>query len=71
MIYGDELAPSGGNAGGGIYKFVPAVPSPATAVTVPAPRRSSPGTVYGLRVAASAPRTGARAPKPAMARGSR
>ena len=23
MIYGDELAPSGGNAGGGIYKFVP------------------------------------------------
>ena len=26
MIYGDELAPSGGNAGGGIYKFVPAIP---------------------------------------------
>ena len=28
MIYGDELAPSGGNAGGGIYKFVPAMPYP-------------------------------------------
>src|SRR5262245_34597559 len=26
MIYGDELAPSGGTAAGGIYKFVPAVP---------------------------------------------
>ena len=25
MIYGDELAPGGGNAGGGIYKFVPAI----------------------------------------------
>ena len=26
MIYGDELAPIGGNAGGAIYKFVPDVP---------------------------------------------
>src|SRR4051794_19236269 len=26
MLYGDELAPSGGAAGGGIYKFVPAIP---------------------------------------------
>jgi hypothetical protein len=25
MIYGDELAPSGGHVGGGIYKFVPTV----------------------------------------------
>src|SRR6476661_382205 len=26
MIFGDELAPTGGVAGGGIYKFVPAIP---------------------------------------------
>jgi hypothetical protein len=30
MIYGDELAPSGGTAGGAIYKFVPSVPSRTT-----------------------------------------
>src|SRR5262245_60136942 len=26
MLYGDELAPNGGNAGGAIYKFVPQIP---------------------------------------------
>ena len=37
MIYGDELAPSGGNAGGGIYKFVPAIPFQGGGpITVPA-----------------------------------
>jgi len=30
MLYGDELAPSGGNPGGGIYKFVPAIPFQGT-----------------------------------------
>src|SRR5262245_19279023 len=53
MIYGDELAPSGGKAGGGIYKFVPAVPfqgnGPISALSQ-SPLAS--GAVYGLRVAA-------------------
>ena len=54
MIYGDELAPSGGNAGGGIYKFVPAIPfSGGGTITVPAQSPLATGTVYGLRVAAS------------------
>ena len=54
MIYGDELAPSGGNAGGGIYKFVPAIPfAGGGPITVPAQSPLASGTVYGLRVAAS------------------
>jgi len=54
MIYGDELAPSGGNAGGALYKFVPAVPYQGNGqVTVPAMSPLASGTVYGLRVAAS------------------
>ena len=54
MIYGDELAPSGGNAGGGIYKFVPAIPFPGGGpITVPAQSPLASGTIYGLRVAAS------------------
>ena len=54
MIYGDELAPSGGNAGGGIYKFVPAVPfTGGPNVTIPAQSPLRPGTIFGLRVAAS------------------
>ena len=54
MIYGDELAPSGGGAGGGIYKFVPAIPyaNPGVAISVPAQSPLASGTVYGLRVAA-------------------
>jgi len=54
MIYGDELAPTGGNAGGGLYKFVPAVPFAGGApITVPAQSPLASGTIYGLRVAAS------------------
>src|SRR5262249_43802172 len=54
MIYGDELAPSGGAAGGAIYKFVPAVPFRGGApIPVPAQSPFASGTVYGLRVAAS------------------
>jgi secreted PhoX family phosphatase len=54
MIYGDELAPSGGNAGGALFKFVPAVPYQGNGqVTVPALSPLASGTVYGLRVAAS------------------
>jgi hypothetical protein len=53
MIYGDELAPTGGNAGGGIYKFVPAVPFQGNGpITVPGQSPLASGTVYGLRVAA-------------------
>jgi secreted PhoX family phosphatase len=54
MIYGDELAPSGGAAGGGIYKFVPAIPfAGGGPITVPAQSPLLSGTVFGLRVAAS------------------
>ena len=36
MIYGDELAPSNGAAGGAIYKFVPSIPwTGGPAITVP------------------------------------
>src|SRR5215470_2633132 len=53
MIYGDELAPSGGNAGGGIYKFVPAVPFQGNGpIAVPAQSPLASGSVFGLRVAA-------------------
>jgi hypothetical protein len=53
MIYGDELAPTAGNAGGGIYKFVPAIPfQGAGPITVPAQSPLVSGSVYGLRVAA-------------------
>jgi len=54
MIYGDELAPSNGTAGGSLYKFVPAVPFAGGApITVPAQSPLASGTIYGLRVAAS------------------
>jgi len=54
IIFGDELAPTSGAAGGGIYKFVPAVPysGPANALT-PDQSPLSAGTVYGLRVASA------------------
>ena len=53
MIYGDELAPSGGNAGGGIYKFVPAIPFQGGApITLPAQSPLNSGAIFGLRVAA-------------------
>ena len=54
MIYGDELAPSNGNAGGGIYKFVPTFPFGGVApITVPAQSPFASGSIYGLRVAAN------------------
>ncbi len=54
MICGDELAPANGNAGGGLYKFVPALPFAGGApITVPAESPLASGTIYGLRVAAS------------------
>jgi secreted PhoX family phosphatase len=54
MIYADELAPGGGNAGGGVYKFVPAIPfQGGGAISVPAQSPLVSGVVYGLRVAAS------------------
>src|SRR5262249_22422227 len=53
MIYGDELAPTAANAGGGIYKFVPAVPFQGNGpIAVPAQSPLASGSVYGLRVAA-------------------
>jgi secreted PhoX family phosphatase len=53
MIYGDELAPSGGNAGGGIYKFVPAIPFQGNGpITIPGQSPLAAGSVFGLRVAA-------------------
>jgi len=53
MIYGDELAPSGGNAGGGIYKFVPAIPFQGGGpIALPGQSPLVSGAVYGLRVAA-------------------
>jgi secreted PhoX family phosphatase len=53
MLYGDELAPTGGNAGGGIYKFVPEFPFTGSGpITVPAQSPLASGTVYGLRVGA-------------------
>ena len=56
MIYGDELAPSGGTAGGGIYKFVPTVPYAGTGPPIITQAQLSPlaaGSVFGLRVAAN------------------
>jgi len=54
MLYGDELAPSGGNAGGGIYKFVPSIPYGGGApITTLSQSPLGAGSVYGLRVAAS------------------
>ena len=53
MIYGDELAPSGGNAGGAIYKFIPSVPYQGSGpITVPGLSPFAAGAIYGLRVAA-------------------
>jgi secreted PhoX family phosphatase len=53
MIYGDELAPIGGNAGGAIYKFVPTVPfTGGGPIAVPGQSPFASGSVFGLRVAA-------------------
>jgi secreted PhoX family phosphatase len=54
MIYGDELAPSGGANGGGLYKFVPAIPFQGGGpVTIPNQSPLASGSVFGLRVAAA------------------
>jgi hypothetical protein len=53
VIYGDELAPTAGNAGGGIYKFVPAIPFQGGGpISLPAQSPLASGSIYGLRVAA-------------------
>ena len=56
MIYGDELAPSNGNAGGGLYKFVPTNPYFGTGqppITQPTASPLASGNVFGLRTAAN------------------
>jgi uncharacterized protein DUF839 len=56
MIYGDEFAPSGGVAGGALYKFVPTVPYIGTGqppITQPQLSPLASGSVFGLRVAAN------------------
>jgi secreted PhoX family phosphatase len=54
LIYADELAPSNGNAGGGIYKFVPEIRYEGGGpIIVPAQSPLTSGNIYGLRVAAS------------------
>src|SRR6185369_5465081 len=53
MLYGDELAPSGGTAGGAIYKFVPQIPFQGSGpIAVPSQSPLVSGSVFGLRVAA-------------------
>jgi hypothetical protein len=53
MLYGDESFPSGGNAGGGIYKFVPAIPFQGGGpIALPSQSPLASGSIYGLRVAA-------------------
>ena len=54
MLFGDELAPGGGAAGGGIYKFVPQNPYQGGGViTQPQFSPFAAGSVYGLRVGAA------------------
>ena len=51
MIYGDELAPSGGRNGGGIYKFVPAILfAGGGPISVPAQSPFASGSIFGLHV---------------------
>jgi len=53
-LFGDELAPSGGAAGGGIYKFVPTnLYGGGGPITASALSPFASGLIYGLRVAAS------------------
>jgi secreted PhoX family phosphatase len=54
MVYADELAPSAGNIGGGVYKFVPSILFQGGGpISVPAQSPLASGTIFGLRVAAS------------------
>ena len=51
IIFGDELRPGGGNAGGAIYKFVPDIPyAGAGVITVPGSSPFVSGQLFGLRV---------------------
>jgi len=51
MIYGDELAPSGGRPGGGIYKFIPQNPlAPGVRIGSLGQSPLFAGTIYGLHV---------------------
>jgi hypothetical protein len=52
MYYGDELRPSNGKPGGGLYKFVPATPRPANAGPINDLSQSplASGNVYVLRL---------------------
>lgn len=51
MYMGDELRPGAGNAGGGIYKFVPDFPYDGlAAITSPALSPLASGRLYGLKV---------------------
>jgi len=55
-IYGDELAPSGGTAGGALYKFVPTAPYVGNGqppITQPQMSPLASGAIFGLRVAAN------------------
>jgi len=64
MIYGDELAPSGGAAGGGLYKFVPSVPfAGGVPSRFPLSRLWRRARSLDCASARRARRTGARAPK--------
>src|SRR5215831_9784883 len=54
IIFGDELAPSGGVAGSGIYKFVPDTPfSGGGPILQPQLSPLVSGKIFGLRVAAA------------------
>jgi secreted PhoX family phosphatase len=51
IIFGDELRPGGGNPGGAMYKFVPAMPYGGTGViTDPAQSPFVAGQLFGLKV---------------------
>jgi hypothetical protein len=59
MLFGDDLAPSGGAAGGGIYKFVPNTPyTGGVQITLPHVSPFASDQVFGLRVAAGSTNRG-------------
>src|SRR5215467_13320118 len=50
MYYGDELRPGNGNAGGAIYKYVPATPYAGSGAITPASSPLALGKIYGMRL---------------------
>ena len=50
MYYGDELRPGTGNAGGAIYKYVPATPYAGSGPVTPASSPLALGKIYGMRL---------------------